>query len=67
MAEEATDTGDTGDTVEEVKDEKVEVEEKEEAAQADSTEDYKKAAELKTKECSLMEQIDELNRKLILF
>lgn len=39
-------------------------EEKEEAAQADSTEDYKKAAELKTKECSLMEQIDELNKKL---
>ena len=39
-------------------------EEKEEAAQADSTEDYKKAAELKTKECNLMEQIDELNKKL---
>ncbi len=39
-------------------------EEKEEAAQADSTEDYKKAAELKTKECSLMEQIDNLNKKM---
>ena len=39
-------------------------EEKEEAAQADSTEDYQKAAELKTKECSLMEQIDELNKRL---
>ncbi len=39
-------------------------EEKEEAALADSTEDYKKAAELKTKECSLMEQIDNLNAKM---
>ena len=39
-------------------------EEKEEAALADSTEDYKKAAELKTKECNLMEQIDNLNEKM---
>ena len=39
-------------------------EEKEEAALADSTEDYKKAAELKAKECSLMEQIDSLNEKM---
>ncbi len=39
-------------------------EEKEEAALADSTEDYKKAAELKAKECSLMEQIDTLSEKL---
>ncbi|MGN1270153.1 MAG: AAA family ATPase [Clostridia bacterium] len=39
-------------------------EEKEEAALADSTEDYKKAAELKAKECSLMEQIDKLNEKM---
>ena len=39
-------------------------EEKEEAAQADSTEDYKKAAELKTKECALTEKIDELSQKL---
>ena len=39
-------------------------EEKEEAALADSTEDYKKAAELKTKECSLTEQIDALNAKM---
>jgi ATP-dependent Clp protease ATP-binding subunit ClpA len=39
-------------------------EEKEEAAQADSTEDYQKAAELKTKECTLNEQISELNKKL---
>ena len=39
-------------------------EEKEEAALADSTEDYKKAAELKAKECSLIEQIDNLNDKM---
>ena len=39
-------------------------EEKEEAAQADSTEDYQKAAELKTRECSLNERINELNQKL---
>ena len=40
------------------------LEEKEEAAQADSTEDYQKAAELKTKECALTEQIDELSKKV---
>ena len=39
-------------------------EEKEEAAQADSTEDYQKAAELKAKECSLIEQIDQINSSL---
>lgn len=39
-------------------------EEKEEAAGADSTEDYQKAAELKTKECSLIEQIDKINSSL---
>ena len=39
-------------------------EEKEEAALADSTEDYKKAAELKTKECSLTEQIEALSKKV---
>ena len=39
-------------------------EEKEEAALADSTEDYKKAAELKAKECSLTEQIEVLNKKI---
>ena len=39
-------------------------EEKEEAAQADSTEDYQKAAELKTRECSLNEKIDEISKKL---
>ena len=39
-------------------------EEKEEAAQADSTEDYQKAAELKAKECNLIEQIDAINANL---
>ena len=39
-------------------------EQKEEAAQADSTEDYQKAAELKAKECSLIEQIDKINSSL---
>ena len=39
-------------------------EQKEEAATADSTEDYQKAADLKTKECQLIEQIDNLNHKL---
>ena len=38
--------------------------EKAEAAQADSTEDYQKAAELKTKECKLLEQIDTLNKNM---
>jgi len=36
-------------------------EEKDNAVSSDSTEDYKKAAELKAKECSLVEQIDALN------
>ena len=36
-------------------------EQKEDAAQADSTEDYQKAADLKTKECQLIEEIDHLN------
>lgn len=38
-------------------------EEKEEAATADSTEDYQKAADLKTKECQLQEKINELSKK----
>ena len=38
-------------------------EEKEEAATADSTEDYQKAADLKTKECKLEEKIAELTKK----
>ena len=37
---------------------------KEEAAQADSTEDYQKAAELKTQECSLLDQIDALKKRM---
>ena len=39
---------------------------KEEAAQADSTEDYQKAADLKTRECQLIEDIDNINKKLVL-
>lgn len=38
--------------------------EKEEAAEADSTEDYKKAAELKMKECQLKDEITKLETKL---
>jgi len=34
---------------------------KEDAANADSTEDYQKAADLKTQECRLIEEIDHLN------
>ena len=34
---------------------------KEDAANADSTEDYQKAADLKTQECRLIEEIDNLN------
>ena len=37
---------------------------KEAAAEADSTEDYKKAAELKTQECSLTEQIEALTKRM---
>ena len=40
------------------------LEEKEEAASADSTEDYQKAAELKTKECALTEKIESLSQKV---
>ena len=38
--------------------------EKEEVIAADSTEDYQKAADLKTRECQLMEEIDKLNSKM---
>ena len=38
--------------------------EKEKAAEADSTEDYKKAAELKMKECQLKDEITKLEAKL---
>ena len=37
--------------------------EKEEVIAADSTEDYQKAADLKTRECQLIEEIDKLNSK----
>ena len=39
-------------------------EEKNEAAQADSTEDYQKAADLKTKECQLVDEISKLEAVL---
>ncbi len=39
-------------------------EEKEEAADADSTEDYQKAADLKTQECRLQEEINKLSGKI---
>ncbi|HOZ55300.1 MAG TPA: ATP-dependent Clp protease ATP-binding subunit [Clostridia bacterium] len=38
--------------------------EKEEAAQADSPEDYEKAAELKTKECNISEKINTITKNL---
>ena len=38
--------------------------EKEEVIAADSTEDYQKAADLKTRECQLIEEIDKLNSKM---
>lgn len=39
-------------------------EQKKEAVQTDSTEDYQKAADLKTRECQLIEQIDNINKNL---
>ncbi len=39
-------------------------EEKEDAVSSDSIEDYKKAADLKTKECNIRSRIDELNSQL---
>ncbi len=38
--------------------------EKEEVIAADSTEDYQRAADLKTRECQLIEDIDKLNKKM---
>ena len=38
--------------------------EKEEVVAADSTEDYQRAADLKTRECQLIESIDKLNSKM---
>ena len=40
-------------------------EEKEEAVQSDSIEDYQKAADLKTEECNLRDQINEINSRLV--
>ena len=40
--------------------------EKEEVIEADSTEDYQKAADLKTRECQLTEEIDKLNKNMVL-
>ncbi|MBQ2937449.1 MAG: AAA family ATPase [Clostridia bacterium] len=37
---------------------------KEEVTQADTTEDYQKAADLKTRECQIIEDIDKLNKKM---
>ena len=37
---------------------------KDEVAQADTTEDYQKAADLKTRECQIIEDIDKLNKKI---
>ena len=37
--------------------------EKEEVVAADSTEDYQKAADLKTRECQIMEEIDKLSKR----
>ena len=41
-------------------------EEKEEAVSEDSIEDYQKAADLKTKECNLIEEIENLSKNLVL-
>ena len=38
--------------------------EKEEVVAADSTEDYQRAADLKTRECQLIEEIDKLNSRM---
>ena len=52
-------------TLEKLKQELEQVQaEKEEVIAADSTEDYQRAADLKTRECQLIEQIDALNAKM---
>ena len=52
-------------TLEKLKQELAQVQaEKEEVIAADSTEDYQKAADLKTRECQLIEQIDKLNETM---
>ena len=40
-------------------------EEKEEAVESDSIEDYQKAADLKTEECTILNKMEELNKKLV--
>ena len=40
--------------------------EKEEVIEADSTEDYQKAADLKTRECQITEEIDKINKKMVM-
>ena len=52
-------------TLEKLKQELEQVQaEKEEVIAADSTEDYQRAADLKTRECQLIEQIDKLNETM---
>ena len=52
-------------TLEKLKQELEQVQsEKEEVIAADSTEDYQKAADLKTRECQLIEQIGQLNKTM---
>ena len=52
-------------TLEKLKQELTQVQaEKEEVIAADSTEDYQRAADLKTRECQLIEQIDKINEKM---
>ena len=43
---------------------KIVQDEKNEAAQADSTEDYQKAADLKTRECKLLDEIENISKNL---
>jgi len=40
-------------------------EEKEEAVESDSIQNYQKAADLKTEECTILNKMDELNKKLV--
>jgi len=40
-------------------------EQKEEAVESDSIEDYQKAADLKTEECTIQERMEELNKNLV--
>ena len=40
-------------------------EEKEQAVESDSIEDYQKAADLKTAECNILDEIEEINKRLV--